>query len=655
LAAQDREPVAVWKQGDPKTGRPGQRAMTSKKTPPPAHRDRPRIEDYALIGDCHTAALVCQDGSIDWLCLPRFDSPACFAALLGTPEHGRWQIVPQGPIRRIRRRYREGTLVLETDFETDRGAVRVVDCMPPRARQPELVRLVTGLRGQVPVRLELVIRFDYGWQVPWVRQEEGGLEAVAGPDTLHLRSPVKTHGEGYKSVAEFTVGEGQRLGFTLAWHPSHEPAPPASEPEAAVAETASWWRQWSSHCTYQGRWQEAVLRSLITLKALTYAPTGGIVAAPTTSLPEQLGGPRNWDYRFCWLRDATFTLYALMAAGYTAEAGAWRDWLVRAIAGTPSQVQIMYGLAGERRLPESELSWLPGYERSVPVRIGNAASRQFQLDVFGEVMDALHCARRHGLEADDVVWSRQRALMEVLESEWRRPDEGIWEVRGPRRHFTHSKIMAWVAADRAVQAVRQFGLAGPVERWQGLRRLIHAEVCRHGFNAQVGAFVQSFDSRELDASLLLIPLVGFLPATDPRVRSTVKAIQRDLTRDGLVRRYASETGVDGLPAGEGAFLACNFWLADNLALGGRRKEASALFERLLALRNDVGLLAEEYDGATGRLLGNFPQALSHTSLINTACNLTQAAGPAHHRGSRDPGHREYPGRFRRRKASPQAR
>lgn len=590
-----------------------------------------RIEDYALIGDCQTAALVGRDGSIDWLCLPRFDSDACFAALLGTPEHGRWLLAPAGELRATRRHYRDGTLVLETDFETDGGAVTVIDCMPPRTREPDLIRLVVGKRGRVPMRMELSVRFDYGAIVPWVRRTDDGILATAGPHALRLHTPVALHGENLSTVGEFTVSEGESVPFVLAWYPSHETPPKAIDAEAAVCHAEDWWRDWSDKCTYDGPWREAVVRSLITLKALTYAPTGGIVAAATTSLPERLGGVRNWDYRYCWLRDATFALYALMLAGYEDEARAWREWLLRAVAGKPSQLQIMYGLAGERRLSENTIDWLPGYEGASPVRVGNAAYHQFQLDVFGEVMDALHFARRTGLEPDQNAWNVQRVLLEFLESRWQEPDEGIWEVRGPRRQFTHSKVMAWVAMDRAVKAVERFGLEGPADRWKQVRDSIHQEVCDRGFNRERNAFTQFYGSSELDASLLMIPLVGFLPASDPRVRGTIEAIERGLAHDGFIFRYSVHSDVDGLPPGEGAFLLCTFWLVDNLALLGRRDEARELFERLLGLRNDVGLLSEEYDPHTDRLLGNFPQAFSHVALINAAINLTRHGGPAEHR------------------------
>ncbi len=590
-----------------------------------------RIEDYALIGDCHSAALVGRDGSIDWLCLPRFDSPACFAALLGTPEHGRWMLAPTGSPRSVRRRYRENTLVLETEFETEGGAVVVIDCMPPRTDCPNVVRLVECRRGRVAMRMEFIVRFDYGSLVPWVRRAEDGISAVGGPDAVRLRTPVELRGEEFHTVADFTLVAGQQVSFTLTWHPSHLPAPPAGDARSQVRETEAWWRGWASRCTYQGEWREAVLRSLITLKALTYAPTGGLVAAPTTSLPARFGGVRNWDYRYCWIRDATFSLYALMTGGFTEEARAWWEWLHRAVAGHPADVRIMYGVGGERRLREVELDWLPGYEGARPVRIGNAAHSQFQLDVFGEVLDALHCARRMGLELDPDGWRVQRLLVEFVESVWRQPDEGMWEVRGSRRHFTHSKVMAWVALDRAVKAVERFGFDGPMERWRRLRAMIHADVCDRGFDEKTNTFVQSYGAKEVDASLLMIPLVGFLPADDPRMRGTVQAIQDRLVIDGFLTRYAPVPNVDGLPPGEGAFLACSFWLADNLSLQGRVAEARELFERLLQVRNDVGLLSEGYDPSARRLTGNFPQAFSHVGLVNTARNLTGGGGPAEHR------------------------
>jgi GH15 family glucan-1,4-alpha-glucosidase len=592
-----------------------------------------RIEDYALIGDTQTAALVGRDGSIDWLCVPRFDSGACFAALLGETGNGRWLLAPQDPTRTTSRRYRPDSLVLETLFETDTGAARVVDCMPLRDGGPNVVRLVEGVRGQVRMRMELVIRFDYGSIVPWVRNINGVLQAIAGPDVLYLRTPVPLKGQDLRTVAEFAVSEGEQIPFVLSWHQSHMPIPDELDAAKAVKQTEAWWREWAQQCTYEGEWRDPVLRSLITLKALTYAPTGGIVAAATTSLPEWIGGQRNWDYRYCWLRDATFTLYAFMTAGYKEEAAAWRDWLLRAAAGDPSQLQIMYGPAGERRLTELELEWLPGYEGSRPVRIGNAATRQLQFDVYGELLDSMYQAARIGIKPDEYSWALQRALVNFLESHWDQPDEGIWEVRGRRRHFTHSKIMSWVAMDRAVKAVENFGLPGPVEKWRKCRAEIHAQVCRQGYDRARNTFIQSYGAKELDASLLMMPLVGFLPAHDPRVRGTVEAIERELCWDGFVRRYPTRRILDGLPPGEGVFLACTYWLADNYALLGRTTDARRLFERLLGLRNDVGLLAEEYDPEGQRLLGNFPQAFSHVGLINTAYNLSLSEGPAHNRKS----------------------
>jgi GH15 family glucan-1,4-alpha-glucosidase len=592
------------------------------------------LEDYGLIGDTQTVALVGRDGSIDWLCLPRFDAGACFAALLGEPDHGRWLIAPAGGEHARSRRYRGDSLVLEQEFQTDTGTVRLVDCMPPRQREPDLIRVVEGVSGHVDMRMELIVRFDYGSIVPWVRSLDGVLRAIGGPDALSLWTPVPTEGVDLKTVATFTVRAGERVPFVLAWHPSHEPPPPPLDAVAAVEDTWEWWRAWSSQCTYEGPWRDAVVRSLITLKALTFAPTGGIVAAATTSLPERIGGVRNWDYRYCWLRDATFTLYALMTGGFTEEAAAWRNWLLRAVAGDPADLQIMYGCAGERRLLEIELPWLPGYEGSRPVRIGNAAVQQMQLDVFGEVMDALHLARRKGLARDDAAWALQRSLLTFLERTWREPDEGIWEVRGPRRHFTHSKVMAWVAFDRAVRAVEEFGADGPVDRWRELRDAVHAEVCNLGFDASRNTFTQFYGSSQLDASLLMLPLVGFLPPDDARMLGTVRAIEASLVRDGFVQRYPMDEqseAVDGLPSGEGAFLLCSFWLADNYALQGRTEEARQLFERLLSLRSDLGLLSEEYDPDARRLVGNFPQAFSHVGLINTARNLARGHGPAQDR------------------------
>jgi GH15 family glucan-1,4-alpha-glucosidase len=590
-----------------------------------------RVEDYALIGDTHTAALVGVDGSIDWLCLPRFDSGACFAALLGTSDHGRWLLAPEADARAVRRRYRPDTLILETEFETDGGAVRLVDFMTPRHGEPDLVRVVEGVSGAVAMRMELIMRFDYGRVVPWVRRLDGYLQAIAGPDGLALWTDVPTFGQDLTTRSNFTVRAGEQVAFVLVWHPSHLAAPNPGDALSALEETTTWWREWVAHCSYAGRWRDQVVRSLITLKALTYAPTGGIVAAPTTSVPERIGGVRNWDYRYCWLRDATYTLYALTINGYTEEAIAWRNWLLRAAAGDPSTLQTMYGVSGERRLPELELSWLPGYEGSSPVRIGNAAVEQLQLDVYGEIMDAMHLSRRAGVADDEHAWHLQKALMRYLDTAWQQPDEGIWEVRGPRRHFTHSKVMTWVAFDRAVKAVERFGLDGPVDRWRGRREEVREQVLREAFDPGRQTFTQYYGSRELDASLLLLPLVGFIPAGDPRMRGTVNAIEEDLLWHGLVLRYRADPTVDGLPPGEGAFLACSFWLADNYMLQGRTGEAVDLFERLLALCNDVGLLAEEYDPSGRRQLGNFPQAFSHVMLVNTARNLATAHGPAEER------------------------
>ncbi|HWG56691.1 MAG TPA: glycoside hydrolase family 15 protein [Gaiellaceae bacterium] len=579
------------------------------------------LEDYGLIGDLHTAALVGRDGSIDWLCFPRFDSGACFAALLGDATHGRWLLRPEGAVERTERRYAGDTFVHELDFHTATGAVRIHDFMPPRGEDPDVVRIVEGLDGEVAMRHELVVRFDYGSIVPWVRRRGSALVAVGGPDALALRTPVELRGENDRTVSDFTVRAGDRVPFTLTWFPSHEDIPREIDPEHALRDTREFWQEWVGACTYGGRWRDAIVRSLMVLKALTYRPTGGIVAAPTTSLPEQVGGVRNWDYRYCWLRDATFTLDALLANGYVTEAAAWRDWLLRAVAGDPDDIHIMYGLGGERRLTELELPWLPGYEGSRPVRVGNGASTQFQLDVYGEVLDVLSEARRAGMETDDDAWALQKVLLRSLTERWREPDEGIWEIRGPRRHFTHSKVMAWVAFDRAVKAVEQLGRDGPVEEWRRARDEIRAEVLERAFDDERGSFVQSYGSDLLDASLLVIPLVGFLPADDPRVRGTLEAVERELCEDGLVRRYRESGQVDGLPPGEGTFLLCTFWLIANLALAGRRDEAVERFERVLALRNDLGLLAEQYDTHLRRQVGNFPQAFSHLGLIEVALLL----------------------------------
>lgn len=588
------------------------------------------IEDHALIGDKRTCALVARDGAIDWFCTPRFDGPAVFCSLLGTDDNGEWRVTPQSGVRASTRRYVGETLVLETTLTADEGTVRLTDFMSPEPAGPCIVRIVEGVDGAVPMESVVSARFEYGRTRPWVRHMPEGADLICGPEAMRLVSPLH-HGrvEG-DIVARFTLRPGERVGMTLNHHPSHLPAPAGPDPEHALAEALSWWEGWSSRCPFEGEWREPVVRSLITLKALSYAPTGAIIAAATTSLPEQLGGVRNWDYRYGWLRDASFTLYALMLGGYTREAVAWRDWLLRAVAGDPEDIQIMYGAAGERRLAEWEVPWLPGYAASRPVRVGNAAVDQFQLDVYGEVMDSLHVARRIGVEPDPDAWALETALMNALESRWQEPDEGIWEVRGPRRHFTHSKIMAWVAFDRAIRAVEESGLEGPTDRWKAIRQQIHDEVCREGFDADIGAFVQAYDVPRLDASLLMIPLVGFLPADDPRVIGTIDAIQRDLTRDGLVMRYADvgSEGVDGLPAGEGAFLLCTYWLVDNLAMAGRHDEARALFERLLTLRNDVGLMAEQWDPIAGRMRGNFPQAFSHVGLVNSAWNLGSKGGAA---------------------------
>jgi GH15 family glucan-1,4-alpha-glucosidase len=604
-----------------------------------------RIEDYGLIGDTHTAALVGRDGSIDWCCMPRFDSAAVFCKLLGDERHGFWRIAPEAsaqpgtapPLLATRRRYLGRSLVLETEWELPEGTVRLTDCMPVREAHPEIVRVVECVSGRVRMRMDLSLRFEYGIVVPWVRHLDGVLSAIAGPDAVALWTPVHTHGEDMRTVAEFTVREGQRVPFTLTYFQSHETVPRPVDAVYAVEHTAAWWDSWADMDHIQlGDWQDAVVTSLVTLKALTYAPTGGIIAAPTTSLPESLGGSRNWDYRYSWLRDATLTLSALMVAGYSDEAQAWRDWLLRAVAGEPSKLQIMYGPAGERTLIERELPWLPGYEGSKPVRVGNAAAGQFQLDVYGEVMGALHEGRRLGLESSGPAWDLELAIMDFLESAWKDPDDGIWEVRGPRRHFTHSKVMAWVAVDRVVKDVEEFALEGPVERWKKLRDEIRADVLAHGYDAERKTFTQYYGSTELDASTLMIPLVGFLPPTDERVVGTVEAIERELMVDGFVMRYDSTNSeeVDGLQGREGAFLACSFWMADDLHLIGRHDDARALFERLLALRNDLGLLAEEYDPVAKRQVGNFPQAFSHVSLVNTAAGLSHldSVHPLSHAG-----------------------
>jgi GH15 family glucan-1,4-alpha-glucosidase len=591
-----------------------------------------RIEDYALIGDCETAALVGRSGSIDWLCWPRFDSPACFAALLGRAEHGRWLLQPAGEVKDCSRTYRDHSLVLETRFQTSGGSVTLIDFMPPRGNNSDVVRLVRGDSGRVRMTMELVLRFDYGSIVPWVsRLADGTWRAIAGPDMVVLHTPVEVKGKDLTTVAEFDVAAGETIPFVLTYGASHKPPPNAIDPIRSLRGTEAFWKEWEDRGDAGGEWCHAVKRSLMVLKALTYAPTGGIVASPTTSLPEQLGGARNWDYRYCWLRDATLTLLSLMNAGYHDEARAWRDWLLRAGAGSPRQLQIMYGLAGERQLREWEVPWLPGYEQSRPVRVGNAAHGQLQLDVYGEVMDALHQARRGGISQDTSEWPFQKALLQHLGSIWTEPDQGMWEVRGPRQHFTFSKVMAWVAFDRAVKTAELFGLDGPVDRWRAVQQQIHAEVCERAFNRDRGCFVQAYDSTQLDASLLLLPTTGFLPASDPRVKATIEAVERELLCDGFVMRYDTGRTEDGLPAGEGVFLACSFWLADAYVLLGRLDEARALFERLLSLRNDLGLLSEEYDTRLRRQVGNFPQAFSHVALVNTAHNLSHASKPVQQR------------------------
>jgi GH15 family glucan-1,4-alpha-glucosidase len=572
---------------------------------------------------------------VDWLCFPRFDSGSVFSALLGSSEHGRWLIAPASGGHATEWHYREDTLILESEWQTDTGRVRLIDFMPQRETKPDIVRVVECLEGHVEMRTELVMRFDYGSIVPWVRHtDDETLVAIAGPDGLVLRTPVTLDPEAMTHTAEFTVRKGDRVPFVLTWFPSSEEPPAPVDAEEALASTEQIWREWMAGCRYDGPYKQAVHTSLLVLKALTYEPTGAIVAAPTTSLPERVGGVRNWDYRYSWLRDATFTLYALMNAGFNDEARAWRNWLLRAAAGDPAKMQILYGVAGERRIPEFELDWLPGYAGSRPVRIGNAAHEQFQLDTYGEMMDALHEARRHGLSRDDHAWALQQNVMEFLEGAWDQPDDGIWEVRGARRHFTHSKVLAWVAFDRAVEAVERWDRPGPLDRWRRIRDEIHEEVCREGFNVELNSFTQAYGSNELDASTLLIPLLGFLPPEDPRVIGTVEAVQRNLMRDGFVERYRTREVDDGLPSGEGVFLPCSFWLVDALLMLGRDDEAQALFEKLLAVSSDLGLLAEEYDPSAKRLLGNFPQAFTHVGLVNSAYNLSRHTGPSQQRGQR---------------------
>ncbi|HEU4520735.1 MAG TPA: glycoside hydrolase family 15 protein [Thermoanaerobaculia bacterium] len=593
-----------------------------------------RIEDYALIGDLQTSALVGRDGSIDWMCVPNFDSPACFAALVGTPDHGRWQIAPAAEVRQVRRRYRGDSLILETEMECESGRIRLIDFMPIRNEAIDLLRIVEGVEGTVPMRMELRLRFAYGSVVPWVRAIEGGIRAVAGPDTVYCRSDVPMRGEQFATIAEFDLRAGERVTFDLTWTETYGVHPEPEDCLVRLEETEDFWREWSARCTYDGPWRDAVMRSLITLKGLTYAPTGGLVAAATTSLPEHIGGVRNWDYRYCWVRDATFSLYALTVGGYTDEALAWREWLVNAVAGRPEELQIMYGIRGERHLTELELDWLPGYESSRPVRIGNAAYNQRQLDVYGEIADVLHLTRRLGLPPSDDAWRVECALMTFLEKAWKEPDEGIWEVRGPRRHFTHSKVMAWVAFDRAVAAVEKYGLPGHADRWRAARDTIRAEILEKGFDRRLNAFVQFYGSSFADASLLLLPSLGFIAADDPRMTGTVDLIRQQLGSNSLIKRYPTTPELDGLPPGEGTFVLCTFWLADVLALQGKNDEATEIFEHLLSLRNDVGLLAEQYDPTHRRQLGNFPQAFSHVGLINTARNLQRHGGPAEDRQAR---------------------
>ena len=580
-----------------------------------------RIEDYGMIGDCQTAALISKEGSIDWLCLPRFDSDACFSALVGTPEHGRWKIAPAIPCRKIWRRYRDNSLILETFFETEQGTLKLIDFMPIRTDHPDLIRIVEGVTGSVPVKMEFLLRFNYGSSHCWIQRVKDGLTAIAGPDQVHLKTQTEIHRKRDFLFSEFKISAGEQKHFVLSYQRSYLTLPTIAEPESALKETEEFWNDWSSRCTYEGPWKKLVVRSLITLKGLVYSPTGGIVAAPTTSLPEKIGGERNWDYRYCWLRDATFSLYSLLLSGYREEARSWTQWLMRAVAGNPDELQILYGLAGERRIPEWNVDWLPGFRNSHPVRIGNAAYQQLQLDVYGEIMAAMYLARRSGLDASDAVWDLHKELIETLRKKWKEPDEGIWEVRGPRRHFTHSKVMAWVAVDRCIKTAERFALSGPRQQWRRLRNEICTEICDKGFDRKLNSFVQYYGSKQLDASLLMIPLMGFLKANDPRVQGTVHAIQKNLTEDGYVLRYRTKESLDGLPPGEGVFLPCSFWLVDNLLLQKRFEEANELYERLTGLCNDLGLISEEYDPVEKTLLGNFPQAFSHVSLVNSAWNL----------------------------------
>jgi len=593
------------------------------------------IEDYAAIGNCETMALVGRNGSIDWLGFPRFDSAACFAALLGDMRNGRWLLAPTATSPHVARRYRGDTMILETTFETPEGAACVIDFMSRHDGASDLVRIVKGLRGQIEMHTELIVRFEYGTVLPWVsRREDGRREITAGPDRLLLAADTPLRGQDFRTVGKFNLGAGEQIGFMLTWSPSYHAAPEPRDVNEALATAESFWKKWSKRREPCPQWSDAVMRSLLILKSLSHRETGGIVAAGTTSLPEKIGGNRNWDYRYCWLRDATFTLYALLGAGFVEEAGAWRSWLLRAVAGSAKDLQIMYGVGGERRLEEYEFCALKGYEASSPVRIGNAAAKQIQLDVYGELLDALYVARKAGLHGSKASWTLERGLLEHLETIWDQPDDGIWEVRGGRKHFTHSKVMAWVAFDRMIRSVEEFGLDGPVAHWREVRDAVHSQVCEKGFDRTQNSFVQSYGSKSLDASLLLIAMVGFLPASDPRIRGTVEAIEKGLIQKGLVQRYHTSDGADGLPPGEGVFIACSFWLADTYVLQGRLEEARALFENLLSLRNDVGLLAEEYDPIERKQLGNFPQAFSHLALINTAHNLVNKDGAAHRRSAR---------------------
>ena len=618
------------------------------------HRDR-RIEDLALIGNTHSAALIDLDGTVSWLCLPRFDSPALFASLLGTDDNGSWRLSAKDPTARRTRRYLPDTMILETMIETKSGRAVVIDFMPVPEREDriDVIRLVRGVAGTVTLTTDIRFRFDYGHVTPWLQRVPDGLTAVAGPDAVLLTAPVELENRDFVTTADFSVEAGDSIAFQLTWFPSHMDPPTPRDPEVLLKDTTERWIRWSGRAEYHGPWRDQVERSLITLKALTYRPTGGIVAAPTTSLPEELGGTRNWDYRYCWLRDSTFTLYALLSSGYREEAESWHAWLLRAAAGAPSELQIMYSIMGGRRLTEIELDWLPGFCDSRPVRIGNGAYSQLQLDIFGELFDTFHTARRYGIDGNGEAWSLQKVLLQYLEKIWPAPDEGIWEIRGEPQHFVHSKVMAWVAFDRAIKSAEEFKLDGPVEDWRILRDRIHEDVCAKGFSAELGSFTQFYGGRTLDAALLILVHVGFLPPEDPRILGTIDAIERGLLHNGLLRRYSTETGVDGVPGDEGAFLACSFWLCDAYALCGRLDEAKALFERLLSLTNDLGLLAEEYDPVAKRQLGNFPQAFSHVALINTAYTLTHEVGAAHERAAKTegqaPAHRARHGKMRRAK------